>query len=124
MGITIENNTKLLNTLKQLANSLPNKDDVTSDLSQTTAGASNVLSGKTFYYVDSNKVAHYTSGTMSNLGDPTYVVSLTGSTTRSIQGYVNNVTVKFSDDVTNEINTQSSLIAQIKQKLIEKGAHL
>jgi hypothetical protein len=127
MGIKtkIDYNTDLLNDLKNLIENLPNRDEVSTDLFPTTAGQSNLLAGKTAYIVDDNGKPTMVSGTMPNLdGSLNVKVGVDGTGVTVKTGYVTKVTGSFSEEVNNEITTQADLIAQIKQKLIEKGAHL
>ena len=120
MAITITNNTNLLRQLKTAVENLPTKDDVTVDLSPTDAGSLDILSPKRAYLVSANGTPTMVTGTMSNLGNPTYEVGVSGSTTKTVQGYVNNVTVKFSDELNAEIATQGELLNQIANLLATK----
>lgn len=120
MGVTIKNNTELLNMLKTIAQNLPNKDSIKPNLNQTTANASHILSPKYVYLVDENGDAIYTKGTMNNLDNPVYKVGVSGETVINENGYVNSITVKFSDELNDEIATQGELLNQIANLLATK----
>lgn len=125
MAITIKNNTTKLQNLKNKVNALPDKEEGgTVVLDQTTVSPADVLANKTYYYADVDGQPVPGKGEMNNWGEINVEVGLNGTGQDARYGYITGVRATFAEEVYSEISNQSDLIAQIKQKLIEKGAHL
>lgn len=124
MAITIKNNTDKLQNLKNKVNALPDKETSggTIVLDLTTVTPADVLANKTYYSADADGQPVKGTGEMNNLGEINVEVGLDGTGQDLRNGYITGVTVTFSEEVNDEIDTQAELIAQIKSVLNNKMA--